>query len=210
MIKIVTWKIYSNKVLACHYFSSRQSRFPPSPVKEPTTNQPLLLISRFHGFHLLPFSALQAALQLAEEISSFPQQCLRADRSSAFYSSYDAPSFKQVKPCHLYSAMLGRSRRGGPLLNQNRISKTFLRNSRRCSMRLTAGVPSCRQNLSPAPPGSPKEQEEEEHSHRAAACTGHHPHNVTPVDQVQHFLHGCMSAKFWSKAIFFLLLCLTC
>lgn len=40
--------------------------------------------------------ALQAALQLAEEISSFPQQCLRADRSSAIYSSYDAPSFKQA------------------------------------------------------------------------------------------------------------------
>uniref|UniRef100_UPI0037E7FF60 enoyl-CoA hydratase EchA19 n=1 Tax=Semicossyphus pulcher TaxID=241346 RepID=UPI0037E7FF60 len=40
--------------------------------------------------------ALQAALQLAEEISSFPQQCLRADRSSAMYSCYDAPSFTQA------------------------------------------------------------------------------------------------------------------
>lgn len=40
--------------------------------------------------------ALQAALRLAEEIGSFPQQCLRADRSSAIYSSYDAPSFKQA------------------------------------------------------------------------------------------------------------------
>ncbi|XP_054621246.1 enoyl-CoA hydratase EchA19 isoform X2 [Dunckerocampus dactyliophorus] len=36
---------------------------------------------------------LQAALQLAEQISSFPQQCMRADRSSAIYSCYDAPSF---------------------------------------------------------------------------------------------------------------------
>ncbi|XP_020497311.1 enoyl-CoA hydratase EchA19 isoform X2 [Labrus bergylta] len=40
--------------------------------------------------------ALQAALQLAEEISSFPQQCLRADRSSAMYSCYNAPSFTQA------------------------------------------------------------------------------------------------------------------
>ncbi|XP_029979771.1 uncharacterized protein LOC115411696 [Sphaeramia orbicularis] len=40
--------------------------------------------------------ALQAALQLAEQISSFPQQCLRADRSSAMYSCYDAPSFIQA------------------------------------------------------------------------------------------------------------------
>lgn len=41
-------------------------------------------------------TALQAALQLAEQISAFPQQCLRADRSSAMYSCYDAPSFAQV------------------------------------------------------------------------------------------------------------------
>ncbi|XP_034561697.1 probable enoyl-CoA hydratase [Notolabrus celidotus] len=40
--------------------------------------------------------ALQAAMQLAEELSSFPQQCLRADRSSAMYSCYDAPSFTQA------------------------------------------------------------------------------------------------------------------
>lgn len=102
------WKICCSKVLAHHHFSPLQSRFPQSPVKEPTTNQPLLMTSRFHGFHLLPPSALQAALQLAEEISSFPQQCLRADRSSAIYSSYDAPSFKQVKPHSLCSAILGR------------------------------------------------------------------------------------------------------
>nr|XP_046211789.1 probable enoyl-CoA hydratase [Oncorhynchus gorbuscha] len=37
--------------------------------------------------------ALQAALELAEQISTFPQQCMRADRSSALYSVYDAPSF---------------------------------------------------------------------------------------------------------------------
>ncbi|XP_041817343.1 probable enoyl-CoA hydratase echA8 isoform X1 [Chelmon rostratus] len=40
--------------------------------------------------------ALQEALQLAEQISSFPQQCLRADRSSAMHSCYDAPSFTQA------------------------------------------------------------------------------------------------------------------
>ncbi|XP_074549709.1 enoyl-CoA hydratase EchA19 [Halichoeres trimaculatus] len=40
--------------------------------------------------------ALQAAMKLAEEISSFPQQCLRADRSSAMYSSYGASSFTQA------------------------------------------------------------------------------------------------------------------
>lgn len=40
--------------------------------------------------------ALQAALQLAEQISSFPQQCLRADRSSAIFGCYDAPSFTQA------------------------------------------------------------------------------------------------------------------
>ncbi|XP_053198651.1 enoyl-CoA hydratase EchA19 [Scomber japonicus] len=40
--------------------------------------------------------ALQAALQLAEQLSSFPQQCLQADRSSAIYSCYDAPSFTQA------------------------------------------------------------------------------------------------------------------
>lgn len=40
--------------------------------------------------------ALQAALELAEQISSFPQQCLRADRISAINSCYDAPSFTQA------------------------------------------------------------------------------------------------------------------
>uniref|UniRef100_A0A146R387 Ethylmalonyl-CoA decarboxylase n=1 Tax=Fundulus heteroclitus TaxID=8078 RepID=A0A146R387_FUNHE len=40
--------------------------------------------------------ALQAAVQLAEQISSFPQQCLRTDRSSALYSCYDARSFTQA------------------------------------------------------------------------------------------------------------------
>ncbi|CAN9506249.1 unnamed protein product [Ophioblennius macclurei] len=40
--------------------------------------------------------ALQVALELAQQISSFPQMCLRVDRSSALYSCYDAPSFSQA------------------------------------------------------------------------------------------------------------------
>ncbi|XP_055006927.1 enoyl-CoA hydratase EchA19 [Boleophthalmus pectinirostris] len=40
--------------------------------------------------------ALEAALELAKQISSFPQQCLKADRSSAIYSCYDAQSFTQA------------------------------------------------------------------------------------------------------------------
>ncbi|KAJ8277537.1 hypothetical protein GJAV_G00076290 [Gymnothorax javanicus] len=40
--------------------------------------------------------ALQAALELAELISSFPPQCLRADRSSAYYSAFNASSFSQA------------------------------------------------------------------------------------------------------------------
>ncbi|XP_037549835.1 probable enoyl-CoA hydratase [Nematolebias whitei] len=40
--------------------------------------------------------ALQEALQLAEQISSFPQQCLRSDRSSAVHSCYDATTFTQA------------------------------------------------------------------------------------------------------------------
>lgn len=76
-----------------------QSRYSHGPVKEPITNQPLFIASTFPRLSFAPpLSALQAALRLAEEIGSFPQQCLRADRSSAIYSSYDAPSFKQVKP----------------------------------------------------------------------------------------------------------------
>lgn len=129
-------------------------------------------------FGFLSPSALQVALRLAEEISSFPQQCLRADRSSAIYSSYGAPSFKEVKLPYL-SALLSRNRWGGAggkcfarlLPEQNSQDILF---SRRCSLSLTAGVPSSLQSLCPAPPGSPKEQEEKERSHRAAARTGRH------------------------------------
>ncbi|XP_066578208.1 enoyl-CoA hydratase EchA19 [Amia ocellicauda] len=40
--------------------------------------------------------ALQCALDLAEQISAFPQECLRADRASAYHSQFDAPSFTQA------------------------------------------------------------------------------------------------------------------
>lgn len=40
--------------------------------------------------------ALETALHLAEQISAFPQRCLRADRTSAYYSSYGAHSFTQA------------------------------------------------------------------------------------------------------------------
>ncbi|KAG2458269.1 MFPA protein, partial [Polypterus senegalus] len=39
---------------------------------------------------------LECALDLAERISCFPQECLRADRSSAYHSVFDAPSFTKA------------------------------------------------------------------------------------------------------------------
>lgn len=35
---------------------------------------------------------LQSAIELAEQISSFPQKCMRRDRASAYYSTFDATS----------------------------------------------------------------------------------------------------------------------
>ncbi|XP_007260110.3 probable enoyl-CoA hydratase isoform X5 [Astyanax mexicanus] len=40
--------------------------------------------------------ALQAAVELAEQISSFPQLCLRADRNSAYHSTFDSSSFTEA------------------------------------------------------------------------------------------------------------------
>ncbi|KAL7835624.1 hypothetical protein SRHO_G00279710 [Serrasalmus rhombeus] len=40
--------------------------------------------------------ALQAAVELAEQISSFPQLCLRADRNSAYHATFDSMSFTQA------------------------------------------------------------------------------------------------------------------
>ncbi|XP_063779186.1 enoyl-CoA hydratase EchA19-like isoform X1 [Pseudophryne corroboree] len=36
---------------------------------------------------------LRCAIELAEQISAFPQKCMKADRSSAYYSTFDATSF---------------------------------------------------------------------------------------------------------------------
>ncbi|XP_022535808.2 probable enoyl-CoA hydratase isoform X1 [Astyanax mexicanus] len=40
--------------------------------------------------------ALQAAVELAEQISSFPQLCLRADCNSAYHSTFDSSSFTEA------------------------------------------------------------------------------------------------------------------
>ncbi|XP_030625794.1 uncharacterized protein LOC115808527 [Chanos chanos] len=40
--------------------------------------------------------ALQVALELAEQISSFPQGCLRADRASAYHATFDSASFTEA------------------------------------------------------------------------------------------------------------------
>ncbi|XP_051879270.1 enoyl-CoA hydratase EchA19 [Pristis pectinata] len=40
--------------------------------------------------------ALQYALELAEQISAFPQHCMYADRASAYYSMFDASCFTQA------------------------------------------------------------------------------------------------------------------
>ncbi|TRY79010.1 hypothetical protein DNTS_022215 [Danionella cerebrum] len=40
--------------------------------------------------------ALQLALELAEQISAFPQLCLRADRNSAYHAVFDSASFTQA------------------------------------------------------------------------------------------------------------------
>ena len=37
-------------------------------------------------------TAVEEAIKLAEELCKFPQECLRADRRSAYYSTYDAQS----------------------------------------------------------------------------------------------------------------------
>ncbi|XP_062841738.1 enoyl-CoA hydratase EchA19 [Trichomycterus rosablanca] len=40
--------------------------------------------------------ALQVAIELAEQISSFPQLCLRADRNSAYHAAFDSTSFTEA------------------------------------------------------------------------------------------------------------------
>lgn len=40
--------------------------------------------------------ALEVALELAEQVSTFPQLCLRADRNSTYHAVFDSPSFTQA------------------------------------------------------------------------------------------------------------------
>nr|XP_056710946.1 enoyl-CoA hydratase EchA19-like [Euleptes europaea] len=40
--------------------------------------------------------ALRHAVELAEQISAFPQQCMRGDRNSAYHSAFDASSFTEA------------------------------------------------------------------------------------------------------------------
>ncbi|XP_046689813.1 2,3-dehydroadipyl-CoA hydratase isoform X2 [Silurus meridionalis] len=40
--------------------------------------------------------ALKVSIELAEQISSFPQLCLRADRNSAYHATFDTTSFTQA------------------------------------------------------------------------------------------------------------------
>ncbi|XP_067108041.1 enoyl-CoA hydratase EchA19 isoform X1 [Osmerus mordax] len=58
--------------------------------------------------------ALQAAMELAEQISSFPQQCMRADRSSALHSVYAAAS--------LSAAMQYEAQQGAPVLRAEAVA----------------------------------------------------------------------------------------
>ncbi|XP_069771790.1 probable enoyl-CoA hydratase, mitochondrial [Narcine bancroftii] len=46
----------------------------------------------------------QCALELAERISAFPQHCMRADRTSADYSMYDALCFTEAMQCEFDNA----------------------------------------------------------------------------------------------------------
>ncbi|XP_044150094.1 carnitinyl-CoA dehydratase-like [Bufo gargarizans] len=39
---------------------------------------------------------LQSAIELAEHISAFPQKCMRSDRASAYYSTFDTTSFRDA------------------------------------------------------------------------------------------------------------------
>lgn len=58
--------------------------------------------------------ALKCAIKLAEEISAFPQACMRADRASAYHSAFDATSFSEAMQFETDNSIhvLGESVRG--------------------------------------------------------------------------------------------------
>lgn len=41
-------------------------------------------------------SALDVAIEMAQTLSKFPQRCMNTDRSSAYYSMYDAKSINDA------------------------------------------------------------------------------------------------------------------
>ncbi|XP_077989968.1 enoyl-CoA hydratase EchA19-like [Glandiceps talaboti] len=53
-------------------------------------------------------TALDEAIKLANEIASFPQECMKADRRSAYYASYDSQSFDD--------AMIFEHKNGQPII----------------------------------------------------------------------------------------------
>ena len=44
----------------------------------------------------IALTALGEALKIAQQLSNFPQNCMRQDRRSAYYAMYDATSFKDA------------------------------------------------------------------------------------------------------------------
>lgn len=61
-----------------------------------TRNGPILTSSLLTVSLCLFVLALQVALELAEQVSAFPQLCLRADRNSAYHAVFDSSSFTQA------------------------------------------------------------------------------------------------------------------
>lgn len=61
-----------------------------------TRNGPVLASSHLTVSLCSFVLALQVALELAEQVSAFPQLCLRADRNSAYHAVFDSSSFTQA------------------------------------------------------------------------------------------------------------------
>ena len=53
-------------------------------------------ISIFLSFPHYNHTALQQSIELAKQIAAFPQRCLRADRMSTYYSTYQAESLQDA------------------------------------------------------------------------------------------------------------------
>lgn len=75
----------SNLTELCNYF--------PDHLKLDQHNNILIVVQSYISGWLL---AVGRALLLAQEISKFPSECMRADRMSAYYSSFDASSIQDA------------------------------------------------------------------------------------------------------------------